>query len=238
MSFRELEDLFHFDHKEGRETEPGTPSRELQALWTMIGIGEYKSSAARSTHIRNPTLRYVHKALAHTIYSRRDVTNVTEKELFFLNEGMVKILRTLPDGTDMVGDRSNNSAAIYLLKSFLSYKEYALSLNRIGKASSGQLSCGGLVTPILLHFGIDLEKPTDPLFMDIKYLRKTTYLRGQPISRRHNYQFAYLPNKPLTYITVRKNVDFEPPIESILKQGQEEEEYAYPRAAERDDESS
>ncbi|CAA7042932.1 unnamed protein product [Microthlaspi erraticum] len=30
------------------------------------------ASTAKSTHIRNPVLRYVHKALAHTIYARRD----------------------------------------------------------------------------------------------------------------------------------------------------------------------
>ncbi|CAA7034360.1 unnamed protein product [Microthlaspi erraticum] len=85
--------------------------------------------------------------------------------------------------------------------------------------------------------------------MDIKYLRKTTYLRGQPISGHHNYQFAYrqfeyglasffLPNKPLTYLIARENVDFDPPIESILQQGQEEDEYGHPRAAEPDEESS
>ncbi|CAA7035256.1 unnamed protein product [Microthlaspi erraticum] len=206
------------------------------------------SSTAKSTHIRNPTLRYVHKALAHTIYARRDVTGVNEKELFFLNEGMKKVIHTLPDGTEMVGDRSGNSVATYLLKSFLSYREYALSLNRVHQASSGQLSCGGLITPILIHSGITLEKPVDPLSMNIQYLRKTTYLRGQSISGRHNYQFAYrqfnfglasffLPNPPLTYITVRENIDFEPPIETILEQGQEEEEYDYPWAADMDESS-
>ncbi|CAA7022716.1 unnamed protein product [Microthlaspi erraticum] len=98
MSFKELEDVFHFEHKDGRETEPGTPQGELQAFWAMIGVGEYMASTAKSTHIRNPVLRYVHKALAHTIYVRRDVTGVTEKELFFLNEGMKKVIHTLPDG--------------------------------------------------------------------------------------------------------------------------------------------
>ncbi|CAA7048890.1 unnamed protein product [Microthlaspi erraticum] len=56
MSFRDLEDVFHFDNKEGRETEPGTPPAELQSFWTMIGVNEYMSSTAKSTHIRNPTL--------------------------------------------------------------------------------------------------------------------------------------------------------------------------------------
>ncbi|CAA7054034.1 unnamed protein product [Microthlaspi erraticum] len=175
MSFKELEDVFHFEHKDGRETEPGTPQAELQAFWAMIGVGEYMSSTAKSTHIRNPVLRYVHKSLAHTIYARRDVTGVTEKELFFLNEGMKKVIHTLPDGTEMVGDRSGNSVPTYLLKSFLSYREYALSLNKVHKASSGQLSCGGLIMPILMNYGITLEKPVDPQAINIHYLRKSTY---------------------------------------------------------------
>ncbi|CAA7045241.1 unnamed protein product [Microthlaspi erraticum] len=32
--------------------------------------------------------------------------------------------------------------------------------------------------------GITLEKPVDPLAINIQYLRKSTYLRGQPISGR------------------------------------------------------
>ncbi|CAA7049292.1 unnamed protein product [Microthlaspi erraticum] len=214
----------------------------------MIGVGEYMSSTAKSTHVRNPVLRYVHKSLAHTIYARRDVTGVTEKELFFLNESVKKVIHTLPDGTEMVGDRTGNSVATYLLKSFLSYREYALSLNKVHKASSGQLSCGGLITPILMNCRITLEKPVDPQSINIHYLRKSTYLRGQPISGRHNYQFAYrqfnfglasffLPNQPLTYITVRENIDFEPPIDTILEQGQEEEEYDYPGAADAEESS-
>ncbi|CAA7037140.1 unnamed protein product [Microthlaspi erraticum] len=167
------------------------------------------ASTAKSTHIRNPVLRYVHKALAHTIYVRRDVTGVTEKELFFLNEGMKKVIHTLPDGTEMVGDRTGNSVATYLLKSFLSYREYALLSTKCTRQAV--------------------------------YLRKSTYLRGQPISGRHNYQFAYrqfeyglasfFRQTTLTYITVMENIDFEPPIETILEQGQEEEDYAHPGAA-------
>ncbi|CAA7040470.1 unnamed protein product [Microthlaspi erraticum] len=48
MSFKELEDVFHFEHKDGRETEPGTPQAELQAFWAMIGVGEYMLALPRA----------------------------------------------------------------------------------------------------------------------------------------------------------------------------------------------
>uniref|UniRef100_A0A1J3K422 Arabidopsis retrotransposon Orf1 C-terminal domain-containing protein n=1 Tax=Noccaea caerulescens TaxID=107243 RepID=A0A1J3K422_NOCCA len=227
MSFRDLEGVFGFQNREGRAEASDVPQAELQGFWKMIGIGEYKSTTAKSTHIRNPVLRYVHKALAHTVYARRDFGNVLERELELLDSSMVDRLVTLDDGMAMRGDLTDTSMATYLLRSFLGIRDYALMLEKVGKAGSGQISCGGLITPILIHCGIELGKPTaGPVLMDVKYLRKTTYIRGQPVGGRHNYQFAYrafewnlagvlLPNRELTDITERENVDFEPPFVSL-----------------------
>ncbi|CAA7019099.1 unnamed protein product [Microthlaspi erraticum] len=213
-------DVFHFDHKEGRETELDTSAAELQVFWMMIGIGEYKSSTAKSTHIRNSTLRYVHKALTHTIYARRDVTNINEKELFLMNNGVVKFLHTLQTEQRWL---------------------------KIGPTTAWRPTCSRVssATESMPFLWTRSEKEE----VGSSYLCKTTYLRGQPINGRHNYQFAYgpfdyelasffLPNKELTYLTVRENVDFEPPIEAIQEQGQEEADHVNPRAAERDGEIS
>ncbi|CAA7049210.1 unnamed protein product [Microthlaspi erraticum] len=175
VNFYEPDEIVPEGHGSGRwaRNRAWNATRELQAFWAMIGVGEYMASTAKSTHIRNPVLRYVHKALAHTIYARRDVTGVTEKELFFLNEGMKKGVCSL----------SQQSAQ---------GKQWSAELWRTHNADPHEL-------------GITLEKPVDPQAINIQYLRKST-----------------LP---------RENIDFEPPIETILEQGQEEEDYAHPGAA-------
>ncbi|CAA7038863.1 unnamed protein product [Microthlaspi erraticum] len=157
----------------------GNATRRASSLLGNDRSWRVHASTAKSTHIRNPVLRYVHKALAHTIYARRDVTGVTEKELFFLNEGMKRVIRTLPDGLRWSGTESGNSVATYLLKSFLSYRVCSLSQQGAqGKQWSAELWRTHNADPHEL--GITLEKPVDPQAINIQYLRKSTYLRGLP----------------------------------------------------------
>lgn len=116
----------------------------------MIGIGEFKTTTVKSTHIGNLVLRYVHNVLAHTIYARKDFGNVLEREVELLDSSMVDTLVTLDNGTAMRGDLTDTSIATYLLQSILNIRDYALMLEKIGKAGSG------LITPILVHCGIEL----------------------------------------------------------------------------------
>ncbi|CAA7040469.1 unnamed protein product [Microthlaspi erraticum] len=109
----------------------------------------------------------------------------------------------------MVGDRSGNSVATYLLKSFLSYREYALSSTKCTRQAV--------------------------------YLRKSTYLRGNPSadattisSPIGSLNTGWRVSSCQTTLDLhhgQENIDFEPPIETILEQGQEEEDYAHPGAA-------
>ncbi|CAA7016398.1 unnamed protein product [Microthlaspi erraticum] len=240
MSFKELEDVFHFEHKDGRETEPGTPQGRASSLLGNDRSWRVHASTAKSTHIRNPVLRYVHKALAHTIYARRDVTGVTEKELFFLNEGMKKVIHTLPDGLrwsgtirEQRGDVS--SQELPQLQGVCSLSQQSAQ----GKQWSAELWRTHNADPHEL--GITLEKPVDPQAINIQYLRKSTYLAvnpsadattiSSPIGSLNTGLASFFLRTTLDLHHGQENIDFEPPIETILEQGQEEEDYAHPGAA-------
>ncbi|CAA7033658.1 unnamed protein product [Microthlaspi erraticum] len=58
---------------------------EMTALWGTIAFGDYFSSSAKSFHIRSPPIRYFHKAIANTLFSRQATGNVTETEMAMID---------------------------------------------------------------------------------------------------------------------------------------------------------
>ncbi|CAA7054281.1 unnamed protein product [Microthlaspi erraticum] len=157
MSFKELEDVFHFEHKDGRETEPGTPQAELQAFWAMIGVGEYMLALPRAHTSGTPCSdTSTRPSLTPSMEQRGDVSSQELPQL----QGVCSLSQQSAQG-----------------------KQWSAELWRTHNADPHEL-------------GITLEKPVDPQAINIQYLRKSTYLRGQPISGRHNYQFAYRQFEP------------------------------------------
>lgn len=98
-------------------------------FWTAItGNVEYISKGEKASGIHNPCFRYAQKALAYTMFGRGDSTDVTtQRELFFLYS--------------MAAQTPINVAAFAV--------DY---LGRVGRATSGNISVGGMITQIADHF--------------------------------------------------------------------------------------
>jgi hypothetical protein len=90
---------------------------------------DYSSKGAKASGIQNPCFRYAQKGLAYTLFGRGDSTGVaTQRELFFMYS--------------MAQTKTINVAAFA-----------ADFLGRVGRANSGGISVGGMITQIALHFG-------------------------------------------------------------------------------------
>ncbi|CAA7039120.1 unnamed protein product [Microthlaspi erraticum] len=91
---------------------------ELIGLWQTISSTNYIIFQLKGGNIRNPTIRYAHKAVAHTLFARYECANVTKVELEMLDISILDHLETLENGEKMEGDRSTASTAIVMLNSF------------------------------------------------------------------------------------------------------------------------
>jgi hypothetical protein len=99
---------------------------------------KYVSKAAKASGIYNPCFRYAQKALAYTMFGHGDSTGVaTQRELFFLYS--------------MAAQTPINVAAFA-----------ADYLGRVGRATSGDISVGGMITQIADHFGFGVALADAP----------------------------------------------------------------------------
>ncbi|KAL6520638.1 hypothetical protein OROMI_032198 [Orobanche minor] len=119
----------------------GTKSLERQALevsWRALverpgsGRRNFEARKAKSSMIRNPVMRYVHRIIASSIFARAETGTVTINELFFLYNMLVD---EKPD------------IAYFLSETF----------EHLAATDKGEIWIGGLITPIALHFDIDVS---------------------------------------------------------------------------------
>jgi hypothetical protein len=92
-------------------------------FWIAItGRTDYSSNGAKASGIQNPCFRYAQKGLAYTLFGRGDSTEVaTQRELFFMySMAQVKTINVAAFATDYLG--------------------------RVGRANSGGISVGGMIT--------------------------------------------------------------------------------------------
>ncbi|CAA7025643.1 unnamed protein product [Microthlaspi erraticum] len=114
----EQETIYKLEEDVGLDTEMCVPATELHALWRMISSRSYQISKNKSCHIKNPAIRYAHKAIAHTLFARHECSNVTTQELELLDTGIIQKLVTLDDGEGMSGDLKHASKAVVMISSF------------------------------------------------------------------------------------------------------------------------
>lgn len=84
--------------------------QECSQVWNVIGVKKYSHRSTKSTYIRRPTLRYLYKALAHTLFARKETGTVTKEEIGFLVVGIKHFLQALNNG---YGLRTNRDDMIY-----------------------------------------------------------------------------------------------------------------------------
>ncbi|CAA7021688.1 unnamed protein product [Microthlaspi erraticum] len=227
------------------------PGTELVSLWGVISLRPYQISKNKSSHIKNPAIRYAHKAIDHTLFARHECANVTKQELELLDTGIIQKLETLDNGEEMQGDLKHTSKAVVMINSFKQIMRNAELSYEQGKIKEAHLDIGSLITPILLATKVKLPQSSHPpTFMDIAYLNKTWFVRGMH-NGKHIYCFEHLtfgiskvllPNVELTSNKSREGILFLPTADQLFmdggdatvneEQGQEEGEPSERRASE------
>jgi len=100
-------------------------------FWTKITGTEYIAKDAKASQIHNPCFRYVQKCLAYSMFGRGDSQGViSQTELFFMSS--------------MISETPVNVAAFV-----------AAHLSKVGKAVSGDICVGGIITQIATFLGYD-----------------------------------------------------------------------------------
>ncbi|KAH0942619.1 hypothetical protein HID58_002256 [Brassica napus] len=190
-----------------------------------LGIYEDSRTAGedKSNDISNPGVRYAHKVLTHTFYSRREPDGANDDELKLLALGLLPILE---EGTLLHTDPEDFEdlgLVGLLMKRFEYYRDWAWTTPN----EKPTLFIGSFITPILEAFGIDLG-PRDhaPASIDLAYLKKTHFLSGQS-GDRYGYPFwstdlnpeqlqIFLPCERLTTLSDPRHVLFAPAAHELI----------------------
>ncbi|KAG7559360.1 hypothetical protein ISN45_Aa05g009570 [Arabidopsis thaliana x Arabidopsis arenosa] len=222
LTMKQLESLFEF--QSGVGTGHRVDRKEIVGLWETIGDDvKFYSSRSKSNTIRSPVLRYFHRSLASVLFAREITGTIINGEMEVLVMALQETLGVTNDNTALMGDKSNTSAAFFLLGHLWSYKSWAVT--NATKTAKGKLCMGGLITPILLACGVPLEsQEVLPKWVDIEHLRKITSLAWGMIDERYAWIFDLpeaegvkflLPHQAYTTITDRSNIDFKPPVQML-----------------------
>ncbi|CAA7037503.1 unnamed protein product [Microthlaspi erraticum] len=189
---------------------------------TFLAKGEKRRSKA--AQIRSPVLRYVHNALANTFFAKKATGIINEGELKFLDMGIKPILSRTSDGKRIRGDRSNTGNLMPFLDHLLTYKTTAYNTrHQRGRC----LSVGGLITPILCAAGVNPtdKSATERGWMDIKFCKTNLLIEHKELDGKFQFKFTHplagpskllLPNPELTTVVRGENIDFRPPLYTLV----------------------
>lgn len=89
----------------------------------------YKPSCSKSTHLRNPALRYLHRFMAHSIFGRGDSTGVVNRNELFMMWAMMT--------------KTAVNTGFWICTHF----------SHVARSTSGKICVGGLISVIADHFG-------------------------------------------------------------------------------------
>ncbi|CAA7043404.1 unnamed protein product [Microthlaspi erraticum] len=90
-----------------------------------------------------------------------------------------------------------------------------------------KLSIGGLITPILCAAGVNPtdRRATEPGWMDIKFCKTNLLIEHKELDGRFQFKFTHplvgpskflLPNPELTTVVRGENIDFRPPVYTLV----------------------
>ncbi|KAF2597750.1 hypothetical protein F2Q68_00008573 [Brassica cretica] len=203
----------------------GKPIRSaiVDDIWGEISGQSRTAGEDKSTDISNPGVRYAHKVLTHTFYSRREPGRANDDELKLLALGLLPILE---EGTLLHTDPEDfedMGLVGLLMKRFEYYLDWAWTTPN----EKPTFFIGSLITPILEALGIDLG-PRDhaPASIDLAYLKKTHFLTGQS-GDRYGFSFwsrdqepeqlqIFLPCERLTTLSDPQHVAFTPAAHELI----------------------
>ena len=221
VGFKKLSSILGFSDNRGSFL----PARSaiVDDIWTVITGWSRTAGEDKSNDISNPGVRYAHKVLTHTFYSRREPGGANDDELKLLALGLLPILE---EGTLLHTDPEDFEdlgLVGLLMKRFEYYRDWAWTTPN----EKPTLFIGSFITPILEAFGIDLG-PQDhaPASIDLAYLKKTHFLTGQS-GDRYGYPFwstdlepeqlqIFLPCERLTTLSDPRHVLFAPAAHELI----------------------
>ena len=178
----------------------------------------------------------MHKAIANTMFARNTTGRINDGEIKMLDKalgGFVVYTTAKNQRLDrgMLADKANTGNSIVLVRQLLTYKEYALKMNKI--VSQGDLAVGGIVTPVLIVAGVELKgKRKEPQWIDLEYLHNSSIIERNMVQEKHVYNFSHakagkakilLPLDEFPKLHQGGEADFIPPI-SLLHSSTADEE--------------
>ncbi|CAA7045017.1 unnamed protein product [Microthlaspi erraticum] len=138
--------------------------------------------------------------------------------------GIKPIISRTRDGKKLRGDRAHAGNLMPLLDQLLSYSTTAYSTRF---QQGRRLSVGGIITPILCAAGVQLNKKkvTPAGWMDIKFCKTNLLIDHKELNGRYQFKFTHptagpskllLANPELTTVIRGENIDFRPPIYTLV----------------------
>ncbi|CAA7042332.1 unnamed protein product [Microthlaspi erraticum] len=147
------------------------------------------------------------------------------------------------DGKKIRGDRAHAGNLMPLLEQLQAYKVTAYNTRH---QRGRKLSVGGVITPILCAAGVQVDKrrSTPPGWMDIKFCKTNLLIEHKELDGRFQFKFTHptaglskllLPNPELTTVLGGTNIDFRPPVYTLVghEADLQEEEIELDRAEDR-----
>ncbi|KAJ4885684.1 Uncharacterized protein Rs2_35777 [Raphanus sativus] len=189
--------------------------------WKLISGKGREGRKDRSTAIKHPTLRYLHRFLMHTLFYKKEVSNIAGEELRFLHQA-VQHYASHPQLPIVPDDFYSDFGMVgYFVTRLMYYKDWAWT----NRDSEPQIGIGGWITPLLGYLGIYLgTDKSGPAYLNGKYLQKVQFLAGT-LDGRCVYSYKrlnkkaeiVLPNYPLTTLTSPGAIRFDIDEEHLLK---------------------
>ncbi|KAJ4866128.1 hypothetical protein Rs2_52354 [Raphanus sativus] len=189
--------------------------------WKLISGKGREGRKDRSTAIKHPSLRYLHRFLIHTLFYKKEVSNIAGEELRFLHQA-VQHYASHPQLPIIPDDFYSDFGMVgYFVTRLMYYKDWAWT----NRDSEPQIGIGGWITPLLGYLGIELgTDKSGPAYLNGKYLQKVKFLAGT-LDGRCVYSYKrlnkkaeiVLPNYLLTTLTSPGAIRFDIDEEHLLK---------------------
>ncbi|KAG5411999.1 hypothetical protein IGI04_008318, partial [Brassica rapa subsp. trilocularis] len=189
-------------------------------LWKLITGNRHSTGADKNSHIRHPSVRYLHRLLVHAFYPRKQAGNVTEEDMRLLCPAIRPYAQpgVLPlPSTDIYATFGMVSFFVGRLEHYRDWAWYTTD-------SRPKMGIGGMITPLLQFLNVPLGKDAaGPRFIDGTYLRIATYFSGM-YGKDYVYHYylqgkpveVVLPNRNLTSLEIPGAVSFNIPQEYFL----------------------
>ncbi|KAG5376114.1 hypothetical protein IGI04_040710 [Brassica rapa subsp. trilocularis] len=189
-------------------------------LWKLITGNRHSTWVDKNSHIRHPSVRYLHRLLVHAFYPRKQADNVTEEDMRLLCPAIRPYTQpgVLPlPSTDIYATFGMVSFFVGRLEHYRDWAWYTTD-------SRPKMGIGGMITPLLQFLNVPLgQDAAGPRFIDGTYLRIATYFSGM-YGKDYVYHYylqgkpveVVLPNRNLTSLEIPGAVSFNIPQECFL----------------------